>query len=318
MEIVVIRDPRSEHSNTGLIKHIVEDCARLKITQVVDFSFGAKIPMAQRYFLRLFGYSNNMSLKKFIQAKINPGAEFWIAEGGCLHTPSQDSYIFTKNHSYYDHDFCDSDDMRSTPIIDKALVNHILQNNPTKFKQPKDEPREILEIQKQKNGRQVHLIIGQNLSDQAFNYSRGFYTFSSIANNIVNFVDSNPFVVFKRHPLFDVPHCGRVNFIARSLSIKTALRLADHVHVVSSGAGVEALIAGKTVHTYGTSIYSHRGLTIDHMDMDMERKKKRKCTIEQFVNFFFLKMHKFAGPIETLIKQHEPKEVKIAYHYLGL
>lgn len=42
------------------------------------------------------------------------------------------------------------------------------------------------------------------------------------------------------------------------------LKEAEAVYTVSSQLGFEALMAGRTVHTFGVTYYSHRGLTQDH------------------------------------------------------
>ncbi|MCB1446107.1 MAG: capsular polysaccharide biosynthesis protein [Rhizobiaceae bacterium] len=42
------------------------------------------------------------------------------------------------------------------------------------------------------------------------------------------------------------------------------LEAAEAVYTISSQLGFEALMAGRTVHAFGATYYSHRGLTIDH------------------------------------------------------
>lgn len=49
------------------------------------------------------------------------------------------------------------------------------------------------------------------------------------------------------------------------------LEEADSVYTVSSQLGFEALLAGKTVHCFGTTYYSGRGLTVDHNDTSAGR-----------------------------------------------
>lgn len=50
---------------------------------------------------------------------------------------------------------------------------------------------------------------------------------------------------------------------------------ADAVYTVSSQLGFEALMAGTTVHSFGVTYYSHRGLTVDHSVAPLPRAPAR-------------------------------------------
>ena len=60
---------------------------------------------------------------------------------------------------------------------------------------------------------------------------------------------------------------------------------ADAVYTVSSQLGFEALIAGTTVHAFGVTYYSHRGLTADHCAAPAPRKP---ATLEQVFHAAYL------------------------------
>lgn len=63
------------------------------------------------------------------------------------------------------------------------------------------------------------------------------------------------------------------------------LEEAEAVHTVSSQLGFEALMAGRTVHCFGTTYYSGRGLTVDHMASPAERAP---ASLEQVFHAAFL------------------------------
>ena len=60
---------------------------------------------------------------------------------------------------------------------------------------------------------------------------------------------------------------------------------ADAVYTVSSQLGFEALMAGTTVHAFGVTYYSHRGLTVDHCDAPASRIP---ATLEQVFHAAYL------------------------------
>ncbi|MDH6265816.1 capsular polysaccharide export protein [Rhizobium sp. SG_E_25_P2] len=60
---------------------------------------------------------------------------------------------------------------------------------------------------------------------------------------------------------------------------------ADAVYTISSQLGFEALLAGRKVHTFGVTYYSHRGLTEDHAKVELVRPKR---SVEQLFHAAFI------------------------------
>jgi capsular polysaccharide export protein len=63
------------------------------------------------------------------------------------------------------------------------------------------------------------------------------------------------------------------------------IEAADAVYTVSSQLGFEALMADTTVHSFGVTYYSHRGLTIDHCQAPAPRAA---ATLEQVFHAAYL------------------------------
>lgn len=63
------------------------------------------------------------------------------------------------------------------------------------------------------------------------------------------------------------------------------LEAAESVYTVSSQLGFEALMAGRTVHCFGTTYYSGRGLTLDHA---ASPPRRRPASLEQVFHAAFL------------------------------
>lgn len=90
-------------------------------------------------------------------------------------------------------------------------------------------------------------------------------------------------IAYKPHP--DVTQAGRPGFVAEAEALRTvdavwptigitqALDWADAVHTISSLAGFEALLRGKTVHVHGRPFYAGWGLTQDHAPMPTRRTR---------------------------------------------
>ncbi|RIY38703.1 hypothetical protein CKF58_03620 [Psittacicella hinzii] len=102
--------------------------------------------------------------------------------------------------------------------------------------------------------------------------------------------ENNPYayIIYKPHP--DVEAKNRVgaiapeialqyaNTIASDINILSCIALVDEVHTMTSLAGFEALIRGKTVHCYGLPFYAGWGLTVDKLTTP--RRNMRRSVAE--------------------------------------
>ncbi|WP_108947110.1 capsular polysaccharide export protein, LipB/KpsS family [Shewanella halifaxensis] len=81
----------------------------------------------------------------------------------------------------------------------------------------------------------------------------------------------------------DVP--PNVFIIDFDINPYSLLKEIDTVFVCVSQFGFEALLAGKEVHTFGVSFYSHWGVTIDHVNF---KRRELKRTIEEIFFVFYI------------------------------
>lgn len=116
-------------------------------------------------------------------------------------------------------------------------------------------------------GRRIALVIGQVTDDASMQLGApGLSTEELIIRT--READPSAFLVYKPHP--DVVAGLREGLIHADADLVAAdgdllglIEQADTVHVLSSLAGFEALLRGKTVHVHGAPFYAGWGLTID-------------------------------------------------------
>ena len=72
----------------------------------------------------------------------------------------------------------------------------------------------------------------------------------------------------------------RVVLLRQAIEPLSLLRAVDHVYVVSSTLGFEALLAGKPVHCFGLPWYAGWGATVDALRC--ERRTRRRGVDELF------------------------------------
>jgi capsular polysaccharide export protein len=102
-------------------------------------------------------------------------------------------------------------------------------------------------------------------------------------------------IVVKQHPdvlsgrragyFSDVRRTDRVSPIARAVNPWSLLDICDVVYTVSSGLGLEALIAGAPVVTFGASFYSGWGLTDDRRPGP---PRPRAASLSRLVDAYYL------------------------------
>ncbi|MFZ7235593.1 capsular polysaccharide biosynthesis protein [Avibacterium gallinarum] len=98
------------------------------------------------------------------------------------------------------------------------------------------------------------------------------------------------YIIYKPHP--DVLSGNRKGNIKQEKALMYAdqvvtdanildcIQEVDEVHTMTSLAGFEALLRGKTVYCYGSPFYAHWGLTIDAYTLP---RRKRKLTLSQLI-----------------------------------
>lgn len=105
------------------------------------------------------------------------------------------------------------------------------------------------------------------------------------------------FVVYKPHP--DVLLAGRAGHIPEPEALQWADRVVadsdildcidqcDELHVMTSLAGFEALVRGKTVHCWGIPFYSGWGLTVDHLKCSRRVAKRSLSELVYIAHCFY-------------------------------
>ncbi len=145
-------------------------------------------------------------------------------------------------------------------------------------------------------GKRVLLVVGQVQGDASLRYGS-----EEIDSNIkllqaVRADNPDSLIVYKPHP--DVVSGNRTDGIASyreiqslcdhvetGLSIEITLNLCEQVHTMTSLAGLEALLCGKEVVTYGKPFYAGWGLTKDHCDFE---RRSRKRTLAELVYICYI------------------------------
>ena len=85
----------------------------------------------------------------------------------------------------------------------------------------------------------------------------------------------------------------RIHTVAFDINPFALFDLVDEVYVATSGMGFEALLAGKTVHCYGTPFYSGWGLTQDRLPIE---RRTRARTIEDVFHFTYIDSSRYYHP----------------------
>lgn len=121
---------------------------------------------------------------------------------------------------------------------------------------------------------------------------------------------ANPdaFIVYRPHPDVDAGHRGGhvpdslvlryANRIERRGSISGLIGQVDEIHTMTSLAGFEALIRGRTVVTYGMPFYAGWGLTIDRLEAPPRRG--RRLSVEELVAGTLLLYPVYLDPVTGL------------------
>ena len=132
--------------------------------------------------------------------------------------------------------------------------------------------------------RSVSLVIGQVSDDASMQFgSAGVDSVGLIEK--ARSIDPAAYLVYKPHP--DVVAGLRKGLIDADVDMVVAdgdlLSMLDHVdtvHTISSLAGFEALLRGKTVHVHGQPFYAGWGLTIDH---NPPMRRQRRLDLRELV-----------------------------------
>ncbi|WGE31767.1 capsular polysaccharide biosynthesis protein [Actinobacillus genomosp. 2] len=116
------------------------------------------------------------------------------------------------------------------------------------------------------------------------------------------------YIIYKPHPDVvsgnrqgQIPQEQAVEFadeIVENANILDCINQVDEVHTMTSLAGFEALLRGKTVHCYGLPFYSNWGLTEDYLSLE---RRNRKLCLEQLISAVLVYYPQYVDPKNAAI-----------------
>lgn len=136
-------------------------------------------------------------------------------------------------------------------------------------------------------GKRVVLVPGQVADDASIRLGTRSITTSEALLREVRALRPDAFIVYKPHP--DVLSGNRIGLVdAATLAdaveidadLISLIEIAHEVHTMSSLAGFDALLRGKSVHTYGLPFYAGWGLTHDALPQPW---RKRALTLDMLI-----------------------------------
>lgn len=176
----------------------------------------------------------------------------------------------------------------------KRIVEKIVNNKISKYNH---QPLAMPDFDFGKHSKKV-LVIDQSYGDYAI--SKGLADDSTFKRMLADAIDENPDsdILVKTHPdsmcrgscqrgyYQGMSRNGRVIPVTFPVNPYSLINISDTVYVCSSQFGFEALMAGKTVKTYGVPFYSNWGVTEDKIVVD--RRKRKRNLYELFYIFYIL------------------------------
>jgi len=168
----------------------------------------------------------------------------------------------------------------------------------------------------------VILATGQVEDDMSMQFGAFDLSYSDLLQ-MVRKDNPDAYIIYKPHP--DVLSGNRKGHIAQEIidacvdevqtliSIDSCIAVADEVHTITSGAGFDALIRGKKVHTYGMPFYAGWGLTEDYRNCERRTMKRSlnelvAATLILFPRYISPKTGEFCEVEQTLKELKEEQE----------
>ena len=121
-------------------------------------------------------------------------------------------------------------------------------------------------------------------------------------------LEPDAWIIYKPHPDVEAGHrkghvpdaevLHQANAIERKAPIAALLDQVDAVHVITSLAGFEALLRGKTVTTHGQPFYSGWGLTTDLAPANPRRTRKR--SLDELIAATLIGYPRYVDPVTRL------------------
>ena len=146
------------------------------------------------------------------------------------------------------------------------------------------------------------VVIGQVEDDASIKYGAASMSNLDLLKQVKTAYPER-YIIFKPHP--DVLSGNRVgnvdekealkycDEVVKDISVADVLEAVDEVHTMTSLVGLEGLLYGKKVYTYGMPFYAGWGLTID---MQSCKRRKRHVSIEALIAATYLLYPRYISP----------------------
>ncbi|MDE2560955.1 MAG: beta-3-deoxy-D-manno-oct-2-ulosonic acid transferase [Sphingomonadales bacterium] len=156
-------------------------------------------------------------------------------------------------------------------------------------------------------GKRLVLVAGQVADDRSMLSGGGDVTNLDLIRRARE-LEKDAHIVYKPHPDVEAGHRkGRIadeevlrhaDEVVRDTPITTLLDAADAVHVITSLAGFEGLLRGKSVTTHGVPFYAGWGLTRDMGAVPPRRTRRR--SLDELVAATLLIYPRYLDPVSRL------------------
>lgn len=188
----------------------------------------------------------------------------------------------------------------------RRLINTIVSNKISKYNhQP------IYKPNVGRSGFRKVLVIDQSYGDNSI--ERGCANEETFRTMLEAAVVENPGcdVIVKTHPdtvagktkkragyYSNIRNDGRIFKVTENINPYSLMEVCDKVYVCTSQFGLEALMAGKEVHTFGLPFYAGWGLTHDFVKC---KRRTNRRTLEELVFIFYMMYTTWVMPEENRI-----------------
>jgi len=148
----------------------------------------------------------------------------------------------------------------------------------------------------------IILVTGQVEDDMSIKFGAYGMNNSDLLE-MVKHRNPKAYIIYKPHP--DVLSGNRIghipkeitdscaNEIQTNISIDSCIAVSDEIHTLTSGAGFDALLRGKSVFTYGMPFYAGWGLTTDYREC---KRRTRTLTLDALVASTLILFPRYISP----------------------
>ena len=158
-------------------------------------------------------------------------------------------------------------------------------------------------------GQRRHVLVtGQVEDDRSVLAGGGRVTGNLDLLRRVRACEPDAYILYKPHPDIEAGHrkghvppgdaLAHADAVVADQPIAALIAMVDHVHVLTSLAGFEALIRVKPVTTHGTPFYAGWGLTDDRGDVPARRTRRR--SIAELIAVVLMLYPRYLDPVTGL------------------